>query len=99
MPTRSSAGSTPEPEESAKVAKWPDLHGREYRRAQVGDISCFPTGEGWLHPATTVDLYSKEVIGYAIMHTDRGSQCHSKAYRNTLRRLDIRQSTRPCLML
>ena len=86
----------------------------------TGDISCFPTGEGWLYLATTIDLCSKEVIGYALaphmraeltvnaitmahrngltagnstMHTDRGSQYHSKAYRNTLRRLDIRQST------
>jgi transposase InsO family protein len=27
------------------------------------------------------------------MHTDRGSQYHSRTYRNTLRRLEIRQST------
>src|SRR4051794_28550871 len=33
------------------------------------------------------------VAGNAIMHTDRGGQYHSKAYRNTLQRLDIRQST------
>jgi putative transposase len=33
------------------------------------------------------------VAGNAIMHTDRGSQYHSRAYRNTLRRFDIRQST------
>jgi len=33
------------------------------------------------------------VAGNAIMHTDRGSQYHSKAYRNALRRLEIRQST------
>ncbi|HWG27788.1 integrase core domain-containing protein [Actinospica sp.] len=33
------------------------------------------------------------LAGNAIMHTDRGSQCHSKACRNTLRRLEIRQST------
>jgi putative transposase len=86
----------------------------------VGDISCFRTGEGWLYLATTVDLCSKEVIGYAvaphmraslaveaistahrsglvagnaIMHTDRGSQYHSKSYQNALRRLEIRQST------
>jgi transposase InsO family protein len=86
----------------------------------IGDISCFPTGEGWLYIATVLDLCSKELIGYAlapdmranlaveaitaahttglvagnaIMHTDRGSQYHAKLYRNTLRRLDIRQST------
>jgi putative transposase len=33
------------------------------------------------------------VAGNAIMHTDRGSRYHSRAYRNTLRRLDMRQST------
>ena len=33
------------------------------------------------------------VAGNAIMHTDRGSQYHSMAYRNALRRLEIRQST------
>ena len=33
------------------------------------------------------------VAGNAIMHTDRGSQYHSKSYRNALRRLDIRPST------
>ena len=86
----------------------------------IGDISCFPTSEGWLYLATVLDLCSKELIGYAIaphmraglaveaittahradlvagnaiMHTDRGSQYHSKLYRNTLQRLEIRQST------
>jgi putative transposase len=33
------------------------------------------------------------VAGNAIMHTDRGSQYHSRTYRNALRRLGIRQST------
>jgi transposase InsO family protein len=33
------------------------------------------------------------VAGNAIMHTDRGGQYHSRAYRNALRRLEIRQST------
>jgi len=33
------------------------------------------------------------VAGNAIMHTDRGSQYHAKAYRCVLRRLEIRQST------
>ena len=86
----------------------------------VGDISSFRTDEGWLHLATAVDLYSKEVTGYAIaphmraspaieaistahrstlaagntiMHTDCGSQYHSKTYQNVLRRPGIRQST------
>lgn len=103
----------------------PDLVRREFTAPMpglklVGDVSCFPTGEGWLYLATTVDLCSKELIGYAmaphmraglvvdaitaahrtglvagnaIMHADRGAQYHSKAYRNALRRMDIRQST------
>jgi putative transposase len=33
------------------------------------------------------------VAGNAIMHADRGSQYHAKAYRNALRRLEIRRST------
>lgn len=33
------------------------------------------------------------VAGNAIVHTDRGGQYHARAYRNALRRLDIRQST------
>jgi transposase InsO family protein len=33
------------------------------------------------------------VAGNAIMHTDRGGQYHSTAYRNALKRLEIRQST------
>ena len=86
----------------------------------IGDISCFPTAEGWLYLATVLDLCSKELIGYAmaphmrtslvidamtsahrtglvagnaIMHAERGSQYHARAYRDALRRLDVRQST------
>ena len=39
----------------------------------VGDISCFRTGEGWLYLATTVDLCSKEVVGYAVAPHMRAS--------------------------
>ncbi|MGH3491761.1 MAG: DDE-type integrase/transposase/recombinase [Sciscionella sp.] len=35
----------------------------------------------------------ERVDSNAIMHTDRGSQYHSKIYRAVLRRLEIRQST------
>lgn len=107
------------------AATVPDLIQRQFTAPMpglklVGDISCFPTGEGWLYLATVLDLCTKEPIGYAIaphmraslaieaitaahlaglvagnaiMHTDRGSQYHSKTYRNALRRLEIRQST------
>jgi transposase InsO family protein len=33
------------------------------------------------------------VAGNATMHTDRGSRCHSREYRNALRRLEIRRGT------
>jgi putative transposase len=107
------------------AAAVPDLIRREFTAPMpglklVGDISCFPTSEGWLYLATVLDLCSKELIGYAvaphmraglaveaitaahrtgliagnaIMHTDRGSQYHSRIYRDTLRRLEIRPST------
>ncbi len=39
----------------------------------VGDITCFPTGEGWLYLATTVDLCSEEVVGYALAPHMRAS--------------------------
>ena len=107
------------------AAAVPDLLRRQFTAPMpglrlIGDISCFPTGEGWLYLATVLDLCSKELIGYAIaphmraglvvdaittahrtglvagnaiMHADHGAQYHSKAYRNALRRMDIRQST------
>jgi putative transposase len=128
--TRRKRRSLTKPDEGAALV--PDLVGRQFTAPMpglklVGDISCFPTREGWLYLATVLDLCSKELIGYAIaphmraglvieaitsahsaglvagnsiMHTDRGSQYHSRAYRNTLGRLEIRQSTGrtgPCL--
>ena len=39
----------------------------------VGDISCFPTGEGRLYLATALDLCGKELIGYAIAPHMRSS--------------------------
>lgn len=53
------------------AATVPDLVRREFTAPMpglklVGDISCFPTGEGWLYLATVLDLCSKELIGHAI---------------------------------
>jgi transposase InsO family protein len=56
----------------------PDLIRRDFTAPMpglklVGDISCFPTSEGWLYLATTLDLCSKELIGYAIAPHMRAS--------------------------
>lgn len=47
-----------------------DLIGRQFTAPMpglelIGDISCFPTAEGWLYLATVLDLCTKELIGYA----------------------------------
>jgi putative transposase len=62
----------------AGAAAVPDLIQRDFTAPMpglklVGDISCFPTGEGWLYLATAVDLCSKEVVGYAIAPHMRAS--------------------------
>jgi transposase InsO family protein len=62
----------------AAAAAVPDLLRREFTAPMpglklVGDISCFPTGEGWLYLATVLDLCSKELIGYAIAPHMRAS--------------------------
>jgi len=49
----------------------------------IGDISCVPTGEGWLYLATVLDLCSKELIGYAMaphMRTGLAIEVITKAY-------------------
>ena len=60
------------------AAAVPDLLRREFTAPMpglklVGDITCFATGEGWPYLATTVDLCSKELIGYAIAPHMRAS--------------------------
>jgi transposase InsO family protein len=121
--TRRKRRNLTKPDKDAAVV--PDLIHRNFTAPMpglklIGDISCFPTGEGWLYLATVIDLCSKELVGHAIAphmraelaidaitaahrtglvagnaitHTDRGSQYHSKAYRNALKRLEIRPST------
>jgi putative transposase len=43
--------------------------------------------------AITVAHRAGLIAGNAIMHADRGSQYHSRSYRNALRRLEVRPST------
>jgi transposase InsO family protein len=60
------------------AATVPDLIRRRFTAPMpglilVGDISCFPTGEGRLYLATVLDLCSKELIGDAIAPHMRAS--------------------------
>ena len=55
----------------AKAAPAPDLIGRDFTAPApgmrlVGDITYLPTAEGWLYLATSIDLFNREVIGYAM---------------------------------
>lgn len=49
----------------------PDLIGRDFTAPRpgvrlVGDMTFLPTEEGWLYRATTIDLATREVVGYAM---------------------------------
>ena len=64
------------PDQAAAMV--PDLIRREFTAPTaglklVGDITCFPTSEGWLYVATVLDLCTKELIGYAIAPHMRAS--------------------------
>jgi transposase InsO family protein len=57
------------PDQAAAVI--PDLIQRRFTAPMpnlklTGDITCFPTDEGWLSLATVLDLASKELTGYAV---------------------------------
>jgi len=48
-----------------------DLIGRDFSAPApgerlVGDIAYLPTQQGWLYPATVIDLHTREVIGHAM---------------------------------
>lgn len=87
------------------------FHVERPNQAWSSDITYVWTSEGWLYVAGLKDLYSKEIVGYAIsermttdlclkaldmairgrkpkagliVHSDRGSQYCSKAYRHEL---------------
>ncbi len=82
----------------------------------VQDITYLATDEGWLYLAVVIDLYSRQIIGWAmshrmkanlvcdalqmalwrrslpigvIVHSDRGSQYCSKAYRRLIEKHDL----------
>jgi transposase InsO family protein len=53
------------------AAPAPDLIGRDFTapapgQRLVGDITYLPTEEGWLYLATSIDLFNREVVGYAM---------------------------------
>lgn len=85
----------------------------------VGDITYLGTDEGWLYLAVIIDLFSRQVLGWAmsermtadivcdalqmavfkrkrpkgvIVHSDRGSQYCSHAYRSLLQQHQLRGS-------
>jgi len=67
--TRRKRRNLTQPDQAAAVI--PDLIQRQFTAPMpslklTGDITCFPTDEGWLYLATVLDLASKELIGYAI---------------------------------
>lgn len=66
--TRPDAGASIVPELIRRDFTAP-MHGLK----PIGDISCFPTVEGRLYPATVLELCSKELIGYALAPHMRAS--------------------------
>ncbi|MGW9454328.1 IS3 family transposase [Streptomyces sp. NPDC055632] len=55
-----------------------DLIGRDFTAAApgrelVGDITCIPADEGWLYPATWLDLATREIVGYSMADHHRAS--------------------------
>jgi transposase InsO family protein len=42
------------------------FQGAEPDRASVGDITCVATGEGWLYGAVFLDVFSRQVVGWAL---------------------------------
>ncbi|WP_433605704.1 IS3 family transposase [Dactylosporangium sp. CA-139114] len=57
--------------QDSTAAPAPDLIGRDFTSPApghrlVGDITYLPTHEGWLYLATTIDLFNREVVGYAM---------------------------------
>lgn len=56
----------------------PDLVGRDFRTEQpnriwVSDITYIPTDEGWLYLATTMDLFSRKIVGWSMFSSLRAT--------------------------
>lgn len=70
----------------------PDLIRRDFTAPMpglklVGDITCLPTGEGWVYLATVLDLCTRELIGHAIaphMRTGLAIDAITTAHRSGL---------------
>jgi transposase InsO family protein len=61
--------STTQSRHNRKVAD--NLLNREFaatsvNKKWVSDVTCVPTGEGWLYLATVLDLYSRMIVGWAM---------------------------------
>jgi transposase InsO family protein len=104
--TRRRRTSLTKPDVAAAMA--PDLIRREFTAPTpglrlIGDISCFPTSEGWLYLATVLDLCSKELIGYAIArHVRAGARRrgdHRGAPRWARRHRELDHPLRPATAL
>lgn len=56
------------------IAPAPDLVGRDFNptgpdRLWAADVTQFRTGEGWVHLAAVIDLWSRRVVGWAMDST------------------------------
>jgi putative transposase len=74
--TRRKRRNLTKPDEGAALV--PDLLRRELTAPVpglklTGDITCLPTGEGWLYLAAVLDLCGRELVGYAIAPHMRAS--------------------------
>ncbi len=83
----------------SKRSRKPDLNvlDRQFDTAEpdtkwVSDVTFIRTGEGWLHLATVMDLYSRKIIGWS-MDRKNTSQLAKDALRMAIRRREARRGT------
>ena len=70
---------------------WPNMLNRNFNvsapdKAYVSDITYLWTREGWLYLATTIDLYSRGVVGLAMDRTIAGELTRRSLFQAILRR-------------